>query len=84
MSRKDKAGGQYGPNSWATSTCSTGKRTWARRADAREYANRNHRGGHDRLSPYRCDECGLFHVGHLPRAVLAGTMTRNEYYGRAS
>jgi hypothetical protein len=36
--------------------------------------------GHRR--EYLCDDCGLWHLGHLPELVVAGVVTADEWYGR--
>ena len=69
----------------------TGKRGWLTRADARRARTRTRGNGADTtkarpLTIYRCrddehgDGCGLFHVGHLPRAVVKGYVPRAEVY----
>ncbi len=74
---------QSGYGSWATNSCSTGKRSWVSRADAKGAANRAARGGFDKLRPYLCEECDCWHLGHLPRAVRSGAVGRTEFYGGA-
>jgi len=34
-----------------------------------------------RMRPYACDGCGLWHVGHLTKAVRRGDFTAREIYG---
>jgi hypothetical protein len=46
----------------------------------RRDSNRPDIRGHRR--EYRCDECGLWHLGHLPELVVAGVVTADEWYGR--
>lgn len=72
----------HGLQSWATNSCSSGKRAWQGRADAKSYAKMLGRQGKPGMNAYRCDDCGLFHIGHLPTAVRAGVVGRNDYYGR--
>lgn len=68
-------------SSWATNECSTGKRAHATRESAKAQRTRMAKVS-GRMDIYRCDECGMFHLGHLPRAVREGKVSRNEYYGR--
>lgn len=68
--------------SWATNGCSTGKRAWSTRKGAKTAMATYKRQGGDAMSPYRCDECDCWHMGHLPQAVKDGRITRAEYYGR--
>lgn len=70
----------HGIRSWATNGCSSGKRAWMGRADAKSAANQAARNGLDKLRPYQCPECGLWHIGHLPQAVLRGEVGRSDYY----
>lgn len=51
----------------------TGKRVYATRRLARTARARICTGP---LSIYRCDACEGFHLGHLPRAVVAGVQER--------
>lgn len=61
-----------------------GKWGYHTRADAKK-ALRRHRGkGFDRrVRPYKCPDCGFFHLGHMPGVVRAGMATADEFYGRA-
>jgi hypothetical protein len=64
----------------ATNQC--GKVTWVDRSAAKEEARRL-RGLGDRVRPYRCPRCALFHVGHLPQATIAGLLTAHQVYSGA-
>lgn len=33
------------------------------------------------LRPYRCADCGGWHLGHLPSVVRRGLKSRDEIYG---
>ena len=55
-------------------TCTCGKRSYATRRDARHMAHAGHPEGG--LSEYRCDESGLWHIGHTHALVKAGRMAR--------
>lgn len=57
-----------------------GKRGYESRKIAKRAARAHH--GHH-LGQYRCDS-GLWHLGHLAQAVMHGTATRAEVYGRAA
>lgn len=54
----------------------TGKRMYADRRTASRIARLHH----EHLSVYRCDECRYFHVGHLPRDVIHGAVSRTDLY----
>jgi predicted RNA-binding Zn-ribbon protein involved in translation (DUF1610 family) len=45
--------------------CPTGKRGYEHRRDARAHRDQL-RQQRERVNIYRCPQCGLFHVGHLP------------------
>jgi hypothetical protein len=62
-----------------------GKKGYLTRADAKK-ALRGHRGfGFDRhVRPYRCDDCGCWHLGHLPAAVRLGIVTAAEFNAAAA
>jgi hypothetical protein len=60
--------------------CSSGKLGWESRKGAKQFNTRIVRGGGDCLAPYECDECGYWHLGHLPRAVREGTIGRTDFY----
>jgi hypothetical protein len=50
------------------------------RADARRrISNRPDIIGH--LRAYKCRTCNLWHIGHLPQAVIDGIVTADEWYG---
>lgn len=74
----------HGATSWGTNSCSTGKRSWQSRTDAKSYAKMLGRQGKPGMNAFRCEECGLFHIGHLPYAVRTGEIGRDDYYGRAA
>lgn len=45
-------------------SCTSGKLGWPRKQAAKRFLRRS-RGLHrTRLMPYRCDECGYWHLGH--------------------
>lgn len=55
-----------------------GKRSFESRADAREVAQRLSRAD---LRPYRCHGNGqAWHLGHLPRPVIAGEISRDQIH----
>lgn len=64
---------------WVTGHCSSGKREHPDRRSAKAHARRM--SGH--LRPYECGECGTWHVGHLPLAVIRGRSSAGQYYSRA-
>lgn len=67
----------------ASPNCGTGKKAYVTRAEARQVAVRiQKQDGGERMSAYKCNVdggCGYFHIGHLPRAVKRGEITRDEY-----
>lgn len=66
---------------YSSAPCPSGKRGYVTKAEARQVARTLRKQGDERLmSPYRCEHCGLVHIGHLPAAVRAGEVTRGEYY----
>jgi len=61
---------------WVTG-CPTGKRGYFTRADARA-AKRTH--ANKGLSVYECPACHDWHLGHLPRKVRRGEITRADIF----
>lgn len=70
----------------ASPVCPTSKKAYVTRAEAHRAAVRIQKQvGGERMSPYRCrDGCAYFHIGHLPRAVKRGEVTRGEYRKEAA
>lgn len=69
----------------ATSACPSGKWTYLLRREAKEHARRLKRAAsHDGagIRPYRCPDCGLWHVGHLPHDVRGGLTSADEHYSK--
>lgn len=64
--------------------CPSGKLAHRTRrgAKAQAYSLKLDTGQH--LRPYLCDDCSLWHVGHLPSQVLRGRKTAAQIYGRRS
>jgi len=56
----------------------TGKRAYL----TRRAAKRAIRDLDSSMHPYPCDHCGFWHMGHLPKAVRSGRLTRSDYYER--
>lgn len=65
--------------SYSSGTCPSGKRCHQTRRSAKAHSARL-RGDH--LREYLCQNCGFWHVGHLPRVVMIGSSTAAEIYGR--
>lgn len=61
-----------------TVTCACGKVGYLCRRDAKHIARQL---GHRGLSTYRCPDSGYWHLGHLPKRVIAGEMSRDEIRG---
>jgi hypothetical protein len=55
-----------------------GKRTYKDRKRARNAAKTRHPGEH--LGAYACPEGDGWHLGHLPKDVVKGRITRGEIY----
>lgn len=54
------------------------KYLYACKADAKRMIRGNPEKG---LSAYECEYMPGWHIGHLPRVVQEGRITRSEYYG---
>lgn len=54
----------------------TGKRMYLDRKTATKIGRLHH----EHLSPYRCEDCGHFHIGHLPPDIIRGADTRTDRY----
>lgn len=63
-----------------TNTCPTGKLAYGTRRAAKA-ALRHFQGCDGHLRPYLHQQCGFYHLGHLPQAVLAGKRTADQIYG---
>ena len=65
---------------WTRCTC--GKRSyWSRReARVRKRQHSDRKG----LNVYRCNESQLFHIGHKPKALGRGQITRDQIEHRRS
>lgn len=61
----------------ATSSCATGKIAYQARTAAHSAAKRM-RWTHVR--PYQCEQCSLWHIGHLPQAARAGLVAARDVY----
>lgn len=53
-----------------------GKRAWDKRSQAKKWARIRHRG--ESMSEYWCETLQMWHIGHTPKDVLAGLMTRED------
>lgn len=65
---------------------SCAKNGYDSRSHARKELNRMRGQGMrgEGLRPYKCLSCDFWHLGHLPRSVLKGRMTRRDIYGESS
>ncbi|HET6910187.1 MAG TPA: hypothetical protein VFH54_12665 [Mycobacteriales bacterium] len=61
----------------ATNACPTGKIGYPARICARSAARRMQ---WTHLRPYRCQQCSLWHLGHLPQATVAGVKAARDVY----
>lgn len=62
--------------------CPTGKRGFVARAGAKAAAHQVAKSGSPGLRPYQCEQCGNWHIGHKPPAVVRGDMSADEWYAR--
>ena len=63
--------------------CPSGKRGYITKAEAKVIARRLRKQGDGSLmNAYRCEACGLIHLGHLPLAVRTGEVGRREYFSQ--
>lgn len=60
-----------------------GKFAHPNRASAKEHAKKLRRTG-EHVRAYLCVTCGLFHVGHLPQAVMEGRCSSDHFYDRTA
>lgn len=63
---------------WTTNDCSSQKRCYRSRKDAKKVAGRKRRRGEKGMSVYKCEECGQIHIGHMPGKALRGEVSRAE------
>lgn len=63
---------------WFYPACSTKKRGYYGRADARAAAKATPNRGKLRLTAYLCEECGFWHIGHIPTQVKNGDLDRRD------
>lgn len=54
-----------------------GVKGYENRHDAKQ-ASKGHHDSHVR--PYRCQDCGYWHLGALPEQVIRGELTADEFY----
>lgn len=68
---------------YLTGICVSNKRAYWTKAAARGVVKelRKEPGGKG-LCAYACSDCSYFHVGHLPKDVRRGKVTRQDIYGR--
>jgi hypothetical protein len=64
---------------WASDVCSTGKRSHFTRRGAKVAVKRLRALGGQSLGCYRCDACGHWHVGHRPKVVTRGVITKEQW-----
>lgn len=60
--------------------CSSKKWGWPSREGARSLLRTLRNAGDHGSRVYRCPECALFHVGHIPRVVRNGETSATEFY----
>ena len=81
MRRRSKHRATTEPNrqraqAYLAEKCACGKVRYRTRADAKVALRRDYPG--ERMNVYECD--GWLHIGHLPRDVVNGTMTRDDIW----
>ena len=54
--------------------CPSGKHAYEHRSDAKAELGRARSADHShhRMSTYRCEACGFFHIGHVPASKVHG------------
>lgn len=57
---------------WVSSPCSTGKRGYLDRDDAKKVTRAMAKSGKPGTRPYLCSECQHWHTGNIPVAVRRG------------
>ena len=62
---------------WSTGSCPSGKREYPSRRSAKVHSARLRSQG---VREYQCEQCGAWHVGHLPARVRRGELTATEHY----
>lgn len=62
--------------------CSSLKWGWNEKAGARTLSKALRAAGEKAVRVYICDECGRYHVGHLPFETRRGHRSADDYYGR--
>lgn len=66
---------------FVTGVCSSGKRGFPERRGAKEAARHVAKtAGGDKPRAYLCDDCGYWHMGHLPDAVMRGEISAAGWY----
>lgn len=60
----------------ARGSCPSGKVQYANRKQAKRF--RRKRGGGP-VGTYQCDDCGFWHMGHMPRRVRTGRVSKAEW-----
>lgn len=63
---------------WFTG-CETGKRGYYNKKDAKKSLSRiGHGAVEGHIGPYKCEKCGFWHNGHLPKSIVNGTDARDD------
>lgn len=66
-------------NQWVSDVCPTGKRSHTTRRGAKVALKRLRGRGGESLGLYQCDTCGHWHVGHRPKAVTRGQISKEQW-----
>lgn len=68
---------------YLTGVCETGKRAYWTKAAARGTVKELRKEPDGKgLCAYACPHCDYFHIGHLPKDVRRGKVTRQDVYGK--
>ena len=60
---------------WTTNSCSTKKRVYSNRSEAKSAARLLAKRGQGNLRPYLCNKCGSIHIGHPSKITPIESLT---------
>ena len=67
-------------HAFVTGVCKSGKKAFWTMAGARGLAKKMKQLGSKGLHAYDCPHCDYFHVGHIPKGVVRGRVTKREVF----
>jgi len=74
MNTRHKAKIEQHSSHYFHNNCSTGKRSYFERCNAKVAARLVAKNGHGNLRPYVCNECHEWHIGHNPSFIIRGAL----------